>query len=57
LRHIGEVLIEGDELPPFRRGQMRIGSVREGHRSDLPPHAGCFIRPHEPHGNISFTTT
>jgi hypothetical protein len=60
LRHVGEVLIEGDELPPFRRGQMGIGSVRietEGHRPDLPRHAASFIRPHKPHGNISFATT
>lgn len=60
LRHFCEVLIEGDELPPFRRGQMSIGSVRietEGHRSDLPRHGARFIRPHEPHGNIGVTTT
>jgi hypothetical protein len=60
LRHLGEFLIEGDELPPFRRGQVSIGSVRieaEGHRPDLPRHAARFIRPHESHGNISFTTT
>jgi hypothetical protein len=60
LRHVGEVVIEGDELPPFRRGQMSIGSVRietESHRSDLPRHAARFIRPHEPHGNIGFATT
>jgi hypothetical protein len=60
LRHVGEVLIEGDELPPFQRGQMSIGSVRiktEGHRSDLPRHGARFTRPHEPHGNISFATT
>jgi hypothetical protein len=60
LRHVGEVLIEGDELPPFGRGQMSIGSVRieiEGHRSDLPRHAARFIRPHEPHGKVSFATT
>jgi len=60
LRYFGEVLIEGDELPPFWRGQMSIGSVRietEGHRSDLPRYGARFIRLYESHGNISFTTT
>ena len=60
LRHLAIVLIEGDELPPFRRRQVSIGPMRvetEGHCSDFAPHAGRFIRPHQPHGNISFTTT
>ena len=59
LRHFGIGLIEGDELPPLRRGQMRIGPVRieaEGHFPDLPRHAARFTRPHEPHGDIGFTT-
>jgi len=60
LRHVGELLIEGDELPPFRRGQMSIGSVRvetEGHRPHLPCHASRFLRADKPHGNIGFATT
>lgn len=59
LRHVGEFLIEGDELPPFRRGQVSIGSVRieaEGHHPGLPRHAARFIRPHEPYGNVGFAT-
>ena len=60
LRHLGVVLIEGDELPPFGLRQVSIGSMRietESHCSDFASHAGRFIRPHEPHGNIGFTTT
>lgn len=60
LRHVGKGLIEGDELPPFRRDQISIRSVgieTEGHRSDLPRHAARFGRPHEPHGDIGFATT
>lgn len=59
LRHVGEVLIEGDELPPFRRSQMGIGSVRietEGHCSDLPRHTPRFLWADEPHGNIGFAS-
>jgi hypothetical protein len=60
LRHVGEALFEGNELPSFRRSQMRIGPVRieaEGHCPDLSGHTASFIRPHKPHGNVGFTTT
>lgn len=60
LRHICEALIEGDKLPPFRRGQMGVGAVRveaEGHCPDLPRHGSRFIRLHEPHGNVGFAAT
>jgi hypothetical protein len=57
LRHVGKALIEGNELPPFRRGQMGIGPVRieaEGHCADLARHAARFIRPRKPHRNVGF---
>ncbi len=59
LRHIGEALIEGNELPPFRRGQMGIGPMRieaEVHLPDLPRYDARFIRPHESDGNVGFAT-
>jgi hypothetical protein len=59
LWHVRVVLIKGDELPAFRRGQMRIASVRikaERHLPYLPRHAASFFRPHEPHGNVGLAT-
>lgn len=57
LRHVGVALIEGNKLPSFGRGQMRVGPMcieTEGHCPDLARYAARFIRPHEPHGDVGF---
>lgn len=49
LRHVGVVLIDGDELPPFGRRQMsiiRTDVEAEGHRPNLPRHAARLLRLH-----------